>query len=121
MSDEKNEAATGAEQPGKDTRYNGWANYETWAVNLWIENEEPTYDEARDMTREALDENEDEDTATYILSKRIKEWVADMTPDLGASLAGDLLGAALSEVRWYEIAEAWVREEVAERKRDADA
>jgi len=31
-----------------------------------------------------------------------------MVPDLGASLASDLLGAALSEVNWREIAESWL-------------
>jgi hypothetical protein len=26
----------------KDARYNGWTNYETWAVKLWIDNDEAT-------------------------------------------------------------------------------
>ena len=33
--------------------YNGWANYETWNVALWIDNEQGTYEEARDMARRA--------------------------------------------------------------------
>lgn len=44
------------------------------------------------------------------LAAKIKEWVEDMTPDLGASMFADLLGAALSEVNWYEIAENWYNE-----------
>jgi hypothetical protein len=32
-----------------DTRYNGWENYETWNVALWIQNDEGLYDLARTL------------------------------------------------------------------------
>lgn len=35
----------------RDTSYNGWKNYETWNVPLWIENNEPTYNKAKDFMR----------------------------------------------------------------------
>jgi hypothetical protein len=31
-----------------DTTYNGWTNYETWNVALWINNEEGLYELARE-------------------------------------------------------------------------
>ena len=34
-----------------DTTYNGYTNYETWNVMLWLYNEEHLYNELRSMLR----------------------------------------------------------------------
>ena len=34
-----------------DTTYNGWANFATWNVNLWIQNDEGLYGHALDLMR----------------------------------------------------------------------
>jgi len=31
----------------QDSNYNGWANYETWNVSLWIQNDQSIYDAAK--------------------------------------------------------------------------
>jgi hypothetical protein len=77
--------------------YNGWKNNETWAVNLWLTNDEASESEVRRLTADA------DDLAG--LSASLKDYVEEGAPDLGPCLYSDLLGAALSEVDWYEIAE----------------
>jgi len=39
-----------------------------------------------------------------VLADFLRDWVTEMSPDLGASLFSDLLGSALEEVDWYDIA-----------------
>ena len=85
--------------------YNGWRNYETWNVKLWLDNDQGTYYHILELG----EENED----VYDLAKAIEDFIDELRPDIEASLFSDLLSAALSEVDWHEIAEA-VAEEVAE-------
>ena len=85
-----------------DKKCNGWANYETWNVKLWLDNEQGTYGEALDIARSARD--------VGYLSRELRVWVEEMTPNLGASMFSDLLNAALSEVDWDEIAESYWEE-----------
>lgn len=78
--------------------YNGWRNYETWCVHLWITNEETLYNLYRGMAVQAKD--------VYGAAEAIKETVIKANPLEGASMYVDLCGAALSSVDWDEIAEA---------------
>ena len=106
-----------AEQP---STYSGWKNYPTWCVNLWLSNDEGLYNETRERARAELDDTDEDapqadriEDARGAFSRNLKEWVCDeLAPDLGASFAADLLGYALGEVDWYELAEAWLTDEV---------
>lgn len=97
--------------------YNGWTNYPTWAVALWLDNDRSLYEETRALTRMHLsiapdDENVPEiwtaeEAARYRLADTLKAWMRDdLAPDLGASFASDLLGWALDHVEWDEIAQS---------------
>lgn len=96
--------------------YNGWTNYETWAVNLWMDNEEGTYNHWRDEARTVLKHNKNnkEEAANRLadlLKGEYEDGVEDaLNEQYKASLYSDLLNSALSEVDWYEIAEKKVDE-----------
>ena len=94
--------------------YNGWSNYETWAVNLWLSNEEGSYRYWTDRTRELLAECADEDadrSALARLAEELKESVHESCTIEKASLAADLINAALGEVDWCEIARSMIDDE----------
>lgn len=107
----------------KDETFEGWKNYPTWAVNLWLSNDELLYREAleraeNEMQEARLDDNVAlheiwtiEQATRYRVADMLKDWVTDdLAPDLGASFAADLLGYALDCVDWHEIADAWIEQ-----------
>ena len=105
-----------------DTKaYNGWTNYETWCVHLWLTNEEGSYrywmEEARRHVAEAPDQMCARDwdytipkAASYTLSEQLAYELEHAEILKAASMYTDLLVAALESVEWREIAEAFVSE-----------
>ena len=89
--------------------YQGWANYETWAVALWIDN-----DLLQGMQERALEIGRD--LELYAASEALRDWTHEDAPDLGACVYADLLRAALGEVDWRELAEHYAEQarEIAE-------
>ena len=103
--------------------YNGWRNYETWAVALhlgndqgtqefWAEHAEACY---RDAVAADPDDNREDWThaAAVALADLLKHEIDDeeMCPTLaGCSVYTDLLRAALGEVDWYEVATHFVED-----------
>lgn len=98
--------------------YNGWTNYETWVVNLWMDNSEGSYDYWREVAEDIYNNKAQGnkyftklEDATVILADRLKDDHEQAKDDilenmkLESSLWADLLGAALSETNWREIAE----------------
>lgn len=113
-----------------DHRYNGWTNYETWAIKLWIDNEEGSYRYWRDVTRESWDESADHSpnpfmdrssNARWTLADRLKSEIDDNADvqelqGISGTVYADLLNAALGSVNWYEIADAMLQDEELENQ-----
>ena len=95
-------------------KYNGWTNYETWVVNLWMGNDQGSQTFWDEVTKDVLQNAEKDKTfskeerARIDLSVTLKEHFDDNVPGdttLGYSgVYADLLNGALSEVNWHEIA-----------------
>jgi len=105
-----------------EKRYNGWTNYETWVTALWLDNDHETQCYWREATRECriFSPSDDqvkkgywtiEEAARFWLAGRLKDEVTERSPIYEASLYADLLGAALQEVNWLEIADHYLAEE----------
>jgi len=97
--------------------YEGWKNYETWAVKLWLDNEEGSSRYWADATREAWENAEAEtpftrsERARHDLADQLKDEIDQNMPEaiteaVDGTLYSDLLNAALGEVCWQEIADA---------------
>lgn len=100
-----------------DQKYNGWTNYETWDVALWLDNEQGSYNYWNDRAQEIYDESEAdnvftrEQQATLSLSKELEEQHEEASAALAVTgVFADLLTAALGSVNWYEIAEHYIAE-----------
>jgi hypothetical protein len=93
-----------------EKQYNGWSNYETWAVKLWIDNDEGSQEYWNERASEAKD--------VYSLSQELQTEHEENTPAVTGVYA-DLLNASLSEVNWHEIAEA-LREDAGVEEEEED-
>lgn len=101
-----------------DNTYNGWTNYETWVVNLWLTNDSGSDERLREMARDCLTHLDgDMDDATWELAKRIEEDHDEFMPETTGVYA-DLLGHALRCVDWREIARHVIDEEYQEWSED---
>ena len=78
--------------------YEGWENYETWLVALWIGNDQGLYEAVREMADGS--------------PETIKDFILEFNPLADkANLWSDLMNAALQSVNWEEIAADYAPEE----------
>jgi hypothetical protein len=97
--------------------YNGYSNYETWAVQLWIDNTESKSAYWRRLAEEVYNHQASEqvhfskvEDATCILAEKLKEKHNDQMERIlnDANVTGtvwaDLLNASVCAVNFHEIA-----------------
>ena len=90
-----------------DTSFNGWKNWETWCVNLWLDNDSPA-------TSEYLHElSNRKHNAPHVLADMLREQVNTWWHDLvelhelpSASMWADLMHGILQGVDWQGIIDA---------------
>ena len=101
-----------------DRTYNGWSNYETWNVKLWIDNEQGSSEYWQENAEQIWDDSEAgesyasetrKEASARKLADRLKDEFEESKPEVTGMWA-DLLNAAMSEVDWYEIAENMLEE-----------
>ena len=79
--------------------YNGWSNYETWNVKLWIDNDQGL----QEHYTERAQHHTDQELADIIESDH-QARLEELSEVQGTFL--DLLTTSLARVNWLEIAEA---------------
>jgi hypothetical protein len=93
------------------TQYNGWANYETWRVNLEMLDGMTPEDFGVNIRHLDLDEVDEQVTR---LSESMAAYVQEMVEQDAKGFALDLALSFLNEVDWYEIADHMLSDAKAE-------
>jgi energy-converting hydrogenase A subunit M len=97
----------------QEDSYNGWTNRETWAVALWINNEQGWQESVIEALREALTMQVEELTASKA-GEIVRENVEDMllSDEMGVSctVQRDILHdiGSLYRVDWREVGESFL-------------
>jgi uncharacterized membrane protein YjdF len=93
-------------------KYNGWPNYETWAVNVWLSNEPDTYERLMSVVQSC--------DILSVQAETLRKWIrpdeGDTWDNDGQGMTSlmavpvgmyvDLLAAAFDKVEWREIIRA---------------
>lgn len=110
--------------------YNGWTNRETWAVNLWLSNDQGLYNETRALVADAIvaAESRYDETGIEIndharlsyAGEALRDYVTDellsldgdlqMDPELVVNMLREI--GSLWRVEWAAVAESFAPEKV---------
>ena len=115
----KEELAAELARRDEQDRYNGWSNRETWAFNLWMSNDQGSYEMVREMAEESYQEALDDDCKYLTTEQLAISNMADKLKDYLDLLRDEIAGES-REVRMMldDIGSSWRIEfrEVAENE-----
>lgn len=101
-------------------KYNGWSNYSTWVVNLWLNNEEGSYfylvESAKNIKENPqyfkVGDKKYLRDPQVVLGDLIKKMIDESNPLIqDASLFHDVITHALAFVNYQEIAKGFLEED----------
>ncbi len=94
----------------RQAAYEGWTSYPTWHVNLMWSNDQGDYQHWTETAQSILDENEgDKKQAKVALAELMEASVDEGFEALDIPMFYNaLLGSAIEDVDFWEIAESWL-------------
>ena len=90
-----------------DQTCNGWTNYETWVINLWMNNDQGSPEYWAERAEELINDENSVDTLAHEIQGNHED--ASKERAVIGPFA-DLLGYSLGRVNWHEIAESLISE-----------
>ena len=100
------------------TKYNGWTNYETWCLNLWIDNDREWYRAVNDKASALVCDVLSKDEQIEILREFLIDLVQDNEPKIKVDFYSDILNASIREVNFREVSKSIIEEARRERLQD---
>jgi len=96
----------------KDHSYNGWSNYETWATNLWIGEQEVWSKEVARIILRSKDQREAADRLQEMIeeSPNNLQWFIESYAQ-SSLVSGTDLYKGFNRIDWLEIVEFWWNED----------
>lgn len=91
----------------KNEEHQGWTNYETFIVALWMENERTTYEQWKTRSIQYLRDAEPKRKEAWQFGEEVKEWVESKAESVDGFMR-DLLNGAIAEVNWNELGAHWL-------------